>query len=175
MKYRRANIAGAMYFFTVNLADRKSALLTEQIEVLRNALRKIRLSHPFEILAMVVMPDHLHAIWELPQGDADFPLRWSLIKAAFSREMPKTELIDQSRKSKRERGIWQRRYWEHQIRDDQDLQQHVDYIHFNPVKHGYVMKASDWPYSSIHREIDRGNVTEDWGFLDVDFNNQEVE
>ena len=98
MKYRRANIAGATYFFTVNLADRKSALLTEQIDVLRNALRKIRLSYPFEILAMVVLPDHLHVIWELPQGDANFPLRWSLIKAAFSREMPKTELIHPSRK-----------------------------------------------------------------------------
>jgi putative transposase len=159
----------------VNLADRKSALLTEQIDVLRNVMRKIRLFHPFEILAMVVLPDHLHAIWELPQGDADFPLRWSLIKAAFSRAMPKTELIHQSRKLKRERGIWQRRYWEHQIRDDQDLQQHVDYIHFNPVKHGYVEKASDWPYSSIHREIERGNLTEDWGFLDVDRVNQKPE
>ena len=175
MKYRRANIAGATYFFTVNLADRKSALLSEQIDVLRNAMRKILLSHPFEILAMVVMPDHLHTIWELPQGDADFPLRWSLIKAAFSREIPKTELIHPSRKSKRERGIWQRRFWEHQIRDDQDLQQHVDYIHFNPVKHSYVLNASDWPYSSIHREIERGNVTEDWGFSDVDIVNQKFE
>src|SRR2546425_4298868 len=165
MRYRRANIAGATYFFTVNLADRKSKLLTEEIDVLRNVMRKIRESHPFEIIAMVVLPDHLHAIWRLPEGDADFPLRWSLIKAAFSREMPKIEVIRRSRKLKRERGIWQRRYWEHQIRDDGDLERHVAYVHFNPVKHGYVTRAVDWPYSSIHREIERGNVNEDWGFF----------
>jgi putative transposase len=125
MRYRRSNIAGATYFFTVNLIDRQSSLLTEQIDVLRNATRKIRQSHPFDIIAMVVLPDHLHAVWSLPDGDADFPLRWSLIKAAFSRAMPKTEGIRRSRKRKRERGIWQRRYWEHQIRDDADLEKHV--------------------------------------------------
>src|SRR4051794_21842613 len=125
MKYRRSNLAGATYFFTVNLADRQSQLLTEQIDVLRNAMRKIRQSHPFDIIAMVVLPDHLHAIWRLPEGDADFPLRWALIKAAFSREMPKIEVIRHSRKLKRERGIWQRRYWEHLIRDDDDLEKHV--------------------------------------------------
>ena len=114
MRYRRANIPGAAYFFTVNLADRKSCLLTAHIDVLRNAMRKIRQSHPFDIIAMVVLPDHLHAIWRLPEGDANFPLRWSLIKAAFSRAIPKTEVIRRSRKMKRERGIWQRRYWEHQ-------------------------------------------------------------
>jgi len=105
MRYRGANIPGATYFFTVNLADRKSNLLTEQIDLLRNTMRKIRQSHPFDILAMVVLRDHLHAIWRLPEGDADFPLRWSLIKAAFSRAIPKTELIRHSRKMKRERGI----------------------------------------------------------------------
>ena len=165
MRYRRAKTAGATYFFTVNLADRSSALLTENIQELRNAVRKIRLSHPFEIIAMVVLPDHLHAIWRLPEGDADFPLRWSLIKAAFSRMIPKTEVIRRSRKLKRERGIWQRRYWEHQIRSDDDLEKHVAYIHFNPVKHGYVARAADWPYSSIHREIECGNVNEHWGIL----------
>ena len=98
MRYRRANIPGATYFFTVNLADRKSNLLTEHIDILRNAMRKIRQSHPFDIIAMVILPDHLHAIWRLPEVDADFPLRWSLIKAAFSREIPKTEVIRRSRK-----------------------------------------------------------------------------
>ncbi|RJF97002.1 transposase [Noviherbaspirillum cavernae] len=164
MRYRRSNIAGGTYFFTVNLADRKSSLLTEHIEVLRNAMRKICQSHPFETMAVVVLPDHLHAIWRLPEGDADFSLRWSLIKAAFSREMPKTEAIRSSRRLKRERGIWQRRYWEHQIRDD-DLEKHVAYVHFNPVKHGYVTRASDWPYSSIHREIERGSLDADWGCI----------
>jgi putative transposase len=108
----------------------------------------------------------LHAIWRLPEGDADFPLRWSLIKAAFSRTIPKTEMIRHSRKMKRERGIWQRRYWEHQIRNDDDLEKHVAYVHFNPVKHGYVTRAVDWPYSSIHREIAKGNVTGNWGHFD---------
>lgn len=110
MKYRRANIPGATYFFTVNLADRKSNLLTERIDVLRNAIRKPRQAYPFDIFAMVVLPDHVHTIWRLPEGDADFPLRRSLIKAAVSRAMPKTEVIRRSRKMKRERGIWQRRY-----------------------------------------------------------------
>ncbi|MES2073938.1 MAG: transposase [Pseudomonadota bacterium] len=166
MRYRRADIPGAMYFFTVNLADRKSRLLTEQIDALRNAMRKIRQSHPFEIIAMVVLPDHLHAIWRMPEGDPDFPLRWSLIKAAFSRALAKTETVEPSRTKKRERGIWQRRYWEHQIRDDDDLEKHVAYIYFNPVKHGHVARAVDWPYSSIHREIAEGNVTEEWAYLD---------
>ncbi len=104
MRYCRANIPGATYLFTVNLADRKSGLLTEHIDILRNAMRKIRQSHPFDIIAMVVLPDHLHVIWRLPEGDADFPLRWPLIKATFSRAIPKTEVIQRSRKIKRERG-----------------------------------------------------------------------
>jgi len=166
MRYRRSNIPGATYFFTVNLADRKSRLLIEQIEVLRSAIRKTKQSNPFEIIAMVVLPDHLHAVWRLPDGDADFPLRWSLIKTAFSRGLPRTERLDLSRRVKRERGIWQRRYWEHQIRDDDDLEKHVAYIHFNPVKHGHATRAADWPYSSIHREIAAGNVNDDWAYFD---------
>lgn len=163
MRYRRANIAGATCFFTVNLADRESRLLVEQIDLLRNVIRQVRQSHPFTIVAMVILPDHLHAIWELPAGDADYPLRRSLIKAAFSRAVPKNETIRSSRAKKRERGIWQRRYWEHLIRDDDDLVKHVDYVHINPVKHGYVKRAVDWPYSSIHREIARGSLNGDWG------------
>ena len=111
---------------------------------------------------MVVMPDHLHAIWQLPPGDSGYPMRWSLIKAGFSRGIAKTERIRESRLRKRERGIWQRRYWEHLIRDDKDLQAHVDYIHFNPVKHGYCAKPVDWPYSSIHRHIAAGWIEPDW-------------
>lgn len=163
MRYRRANITGGTYFFTVNLADRKSALLVEHIDLLREAMRKTQQSHPFEIIAIVVMPDHLHAIWHLPAGDADFPLRWALIKSAFSRSIEKTEPIQKSRQLKRERGIWQRRYWEHLIRDDDDLEKHVAYIYTNPVKHGYVTKAVDWPYSSIHRAIRQGDADENWG------------
>ncbi len=105
---------------------------------------------------MVVLPEHLHAIWTLPTDDADYPMRWSLIKASFSRSLPKSETIRQSRRRKRERGIWQRRYWEHQIQDDADLQAHVDYIHYNPVKHGHARLPVEWPHSSIHRFIERG-------------------
>ena len=136
MRYRRANVQGGCYFFTVALANRQSALLVEQVDILRHAFRVVRQRHPFEIVAMVVMPEHLHAVWQMPPGDADFAMRWSLIKSAFSRAIPKHESIRASRAKKRERGIWQRRYWEHFIRDDNDLAQHVDYIHGNPVKHG---------------------------------------
>ncbi len=162
MHYRRAKTAGGTYFFTVNLNDRKSDLLVQKIDALRDVMRKVRNRHPFTIVAMVVLPDHLHAIWRLPPTDRDFPMRWSLIKSAFSRLMPKAEVVRKSRVKKRERGIWQRRYWEHRIRDDADLARHVEYIHFNPVKHGCVDRAADWRYSSIHRYIKQGWVTADW-------------
>lgn len=163
MFYRRSLVPGGTFFFTVNLADRQGRLLTAHIDLLRATMRLIRQRHPFEIVAMVVLPDHLHAIWRLPEGDADYPTRWSLIKAGFSRGLPRTESIRTSRLGKRERGIWQRRYWEHQIRDDGDLACHVEYVHFNPVKHGYVKQAAEWPYSSIHRFIREGRVAETWG------------
>jgi len=163
MRYRRAFAEGGTYFFTVNLADRSSDLLVTRIDNLRAAFNNVRADHPFETVAMVVMPDHLHAIWQLPDGDANYPIRWSLIKGAFSRALPNTENIREARAHKRERGIWQRRYWEHLIRDDDDLRRHVDYIHFNPVKHGHAMRAADWSYSTIHRFIERGWVSEDWG------------
>jgi putative transposase len=163
MRYRRANTANASWFFTVNLAERNKSLLTENIDLLRAVMRKVKQRHPFIIEAMVILPDHLHAIWTLPEGDANYPMRWSLIKSGFSRMITKTERINASRLARRERGIWQRRYWEHQIRDETDLQRHIDYIHYNPVKHGYAGQASDWPYSSIHRYIRAGDLTLDWG------------
>jgi len=163
MHYRRSKSAGGTYFFTVNLAERTSDLLVQKIDILRQVIEAIRNRHPFTIVAMVVLPDHLHSIWRLPPKDADYPMRWSLIKAGFSRQIPKEESTRKSRKKKGERGIWQRRYWEHQIRDEKDLEKHVDYIHFNPVKHGYVTRAGNWPYSSIHRFIAKGWMTADWG------------
>lgn len=163
MRYRRTDVAGATYFFTVNLLNRKQTLLTDHIDTLRFCIKTVKQNHPFHIDATVILPDHLHAIWTLPPGDADFAKRWMLIKTAFSRSLPKNENINQSRKSKRERGIWQRRYWEHLIRDDLDYARHVDYIHYNPVKHGYVDKAVDWPYSSIHQFIEKSIVSSDWG------------
>jgi putative transposase len=136
MRYRRANTAGGTYFFTVNLADRGADTLVRNVDDLRAAITKVKAAHPFALLAMVVLPEHLHAIWRLPPGDADYPMRWALIKAGFSRRIDAGEYRRPTRLTKRERGIWQQRYWEHQIRDDADLARHVDYIHFNPVKHG---------------------------------------
>ena len=131
MHYRRALVEGATYFFTVNLAERSSRLLVDRVGDLREVVRRVREEHPFEIVAWVVMPDHIHAIWRLPENDANYSKRWALIKAGFSRAMPKTERIRESRERKGERGIWQRRFWEHLIRDDTDLQRHVDYTHYN--------------------------------------------
>ena len=163
MRYRRVLVAGGTYFFTVNLADRRSDILVRHINDLRQALDKVKNKHPFMLVAMVVMPEHLHALWRLPTGDADYPMRWSLFKASFSRRLMKDECIRPGRKAKRERCIWRRRYWEHQIRDDADLARHVDYIHYNPVKHGLVIRPVDWPYSTLQTYIERGLMNPDWG------------
>jgi putative transposase len=160
--YRRNFVSGGSYFFTVNLADRRSRLLTEHIESLRAAFRYARNRHPFTIDAIVILPDHLHAIWTLPEGDADFALRWRLIKSAFSRGLPRNDRISASRAAKSERGIWQRRYWEHTLRDEHDFARHVDYIHFNPVKHGHVSRVQDWPHSSFARMVRLGIYPTDW-------------
>jgi putative transposase len=160
--YRRSNIAGASYFFTVNLADRSSSLLAEQIALLRTAFKYAQAHHPFTIDAIAVLPDHLHTLWTLPDGDNDFALRWRLIKTTFSRGLPHHERRSASRQAKGERGIWQRRYWEHLIRDDTDFARHVDYIHINPVKHGWVKQVADWPHSSFHRYVRAGILPLDW-------------
>lgn len=136
MRYRRHYLEGGSYFFTVNLAERNRRLLVEHIDVLRDAVRGVRDRHPFQIDAMVVMPNHLHDIFTLPPGDTDYSTRWMLIKAGFSRHLPKNERIDASRLSKGERGLWQRRFWEHTLQNENDFCRHVDYIHYNPVKHG---------------------------------------
>lgn len=161
--YRRAWRPGATWFFTVNLADRRSSLLVERIDTLRHAFRYVLRSHPYRVDALCVLPDHLHALFTLPPGDADFAVRWNLIKGHFSRHLPSDEDITASRLRKRERGIWQRRYWEHQIRDDEDLVRHLDYTHFNPVKHGHAERVVDWPHSTFHREVAAGRLAADWG------------
>lgn len=160
--YRRDQTCGGTWFFTVNLADRRSDLLTKHIGLLRQAHRKVKQAHPFAIDAMVVLPDHLHAIWTLPADDVDFPTRWRLIKKTFSLALPRFEPISASRQQQGERGIWQRRYWEHRIRDEADFARHVDYIHINPVKHGHSSCASDWPFSSFHRFVHHGLLSADW-------------
>jgi putative transposase len=162
-RYRRAKIEGGVFFFTVALADRSSDILIRHIDRLRRIYGSVQEHQPFETVAICILPDHLHAIWSLPAGDADFALRWSLIKSAFSRGLPDTGLLSPSNVSRREKGIWQRRYWEHAIRNDADLERHVDYIHFKPVRHGYVSRVCDWPYSSFHQYVERGVLPPDWG------------
>ena len=161
-EYRRLRIPGGCYFFTVALANRRSSLLVERIDPLRRAIVRTRQSLPFEIDAFVVLPEHLHAIWTLPDGDDDFSARWRLIKMLFSNSVAGGEPISASRKSQGERGIWQRRFWEHAIRDDRDYAAHFDYVHFNPVKHGLVSHVADWPYSTFHRCVTRGLYPADW-------------
>jgi putative transposase len=162
-RYRRAKIEGGTFFFTVTLADRSSDILVRHIDRLRNAYVSAQKRFPFQTIAICILPDHLHAIWSLPPENSDFSYRWNLIKGGFSRGFPGRADRTQSKLSRREKGIWQRRFWEHAIRDDADLERHVDYIHFNPVKHGYVTRLCDWPHSSFHRFVAEGILPADWG------------
>ena len=155
MQYRRAKVPGGTYSFTVVTCDRRPILCQpDNILLLRQAFRHVRQNHPFTIDAVVILPDHLHCIWTLPKDDFDFSTRWRLIKSYFSRHCLREdgEKASLSRYSKQERGIWQRRFWEHCIQDETDLANHLNYIHNNPVKHGLVASPQDWPYSSIHRQ-----------------------
>ena len=160
--YQRSRVPGGTYFFTTNLLDRTSCLLVDEINALRTAVRKVRRAQLFHIDCWVVLPDHMHCIWTLPPGDVDYPSRWKTIKITFAKSIPKTESISTVRLAKGERGIWQRRYWEHTIRGDLDYSRHVDYVHFNPVKHGHVARVCDWPYSSFSRFVARGIYSRDW-------------
>jgi putative transposase len=166
--YRRNFVPGGTYFFTVNLLDRKQDLLIRHVNALRAAVTTVRRSHPFEIVAWVVLPDHMHCIWTLPPGDANYSERWRLIKLLFARAVPKGEPISSMRKERHERGIWQRRFWEHTIRDEADLNSHIDYIHYNPVKHGHAIEATEWSHSTIHRFIKEGVLETDWGDSAID-------
>ena len=160
--YRRLWVPGGTYAFTVNLADRSRRLLAERFDVLRDVTCAVRHRHPFEIVAWVAMPNHLHAVWTMPDGDHDFALRWMLIKQSFARAMHADDHITASRLRRRERGIWQRRYWERLVRDERDLGHCIDYIHFNPVKHGLVDNVADWPHSSFHRHVRDARLPVDW-------------
>ncbi|MBS0563020.1 MAG: transposase [Proteobacteria bacterium] len=159
--YLRPRAPGASVFFTVALADRRSDLLVREVGRLRAAVAAVRAARPFGIEAWVVLPDHLHAVWWLPEGNADYSVRWGAIKARFTRGLPAGRLRE-SHEFRREKGIWQRRFWEHHIRDEADLEAHVRYCWINPVKHGLVERAVDWSYSSIHRDIRVGRVEPEW-------------
>jgi len=161
--YRRMRIPGGTYFFTVNLLERyPNELLVRHIDTLRHAVRRVRRNYPFHIDAWVVLPDHLHAVWTLPPDDDDYANRWRTIKQHFPRAIEKTEYRSAVRIRRSERGVWQRRFWEHAIRDDADYAAHVDYVHINPLKHGYVDSILDWPFSTFHGFVDVGVYPPDW-------------
>jgi len=173
MRYRRAQVQGGTYFFTVVTYKRvKIFNRPENAALLRQAIEKVRKSYPFKIDAFVLLPEHFHCIWTLPQDDADFSTRWRLIKSNFSRKAshvgwveernPTGQAISASRLKKNEKAVWQRRFWEHLIRDEQDLKHHVEYIHYNPVKHGYVKAPKDWNFSSFHRYVNNGIYDLQW-------------
>ena len=161
--YLRFSLDDRPVFLTFKtLPDRQ--ILVSHREYLHRAFSLARQRHPFDIVAVVLLPDHCHLLMQLTNGDGDFSRRLSVIKSLFSRQVPKTdERVSASRASRRERGIWQRRFWDHVIRDERDLRNHVDYIHYNPVKHGYVRRAIDWPHSTFHRYLTEGVYMPDWG------------
>jgi putative transposase len=166
--YRRACIPGATYFFTVVTHNRKPLFSIDRARrVLHQAIADVRDRHTFEIEAICLLPDHLHTIWKLPVDDSDYPQRWNEIKGFFTKRFRDISSIDGnisiSRQSKGERNIWQRRFWEHLIKDESDLRKHMDYLHYNPVKHGLVGRVVDWPWSSFHRYVREGIYPTDWG------------
>ena len=163
-EYRRVWLDGSTVFFTVNCATRGAGgLLTRNIDLLRAAFRKVKKDRPFYINAIVVLPDHLHCIWTLPENDSNYSIRWRLIKGNFSRMLPAAnEPLSPSRVKRGERAVWQRRYWEHHLRDERDYRNHIDYIHYNPVKHGYCKSPKDWKYSSFNRFVNAGLYCPDW-------------
>lgn len=171
--YRRADLPGGYYFFTV-VTHQRLPFLCEQLarDCLRSAMRRVATDRPFESLALCLLPDHLHAVWQLPQGDADFSSRWKLIKMIFTRLYVRGGgshgFVGANRKRRREAGLWQRRFWEYQIRNQDDLQKHVDYTNYNPVKHGLVDNVADWPWSTYHRYVKTGWYREDYDLPAVD-------
>ena len=161
VRYRRNFVPGGTYFFTATLADRTSSALVDYVDVLRAAFRITRRERPFTIEAIVILPDHLHAIWTLPSGDSDFSGRWKRIKADFTHRLVAAG-VPVKLHSNGEYALWQRRFWEHTIRNDIDFERHVDYVHFNPVKHKLVGRVYDWPYSSFYLYVRRGLLPADW-------------
>jgi len=162
VRYRRNFLPGGTYFFTVTLLNRASRVLVDHVDALRAAMRKTPASHPFTIDAVVVLPDHLHVVMTLPDGDADYTNRWRIIKRRFTDAVVKSD-TPVARHRNGEYALWQRRFWEHTIRDEEDFERHVDYVHFNPVRHGLVSRARDWPHSSFHSYVRQGLLPPDWG------------
>ena len=170
MRYRRASVPGASYFFTL-ITQQRQRLFMDQANLTRwhGAVSKVQRARPFAIEAEVIMPDHVHMIWTLPEYDADYTTRIRLIKTMFTKSLPPPQgtSANDSRVSKGERDVWQRRYWEHVIRDEKDFQAHVDYIHINPVKHGHVERPGDWPHSTFAQWVEQGSYDPWWGSDDM--------
>ncbi|MEO7255528.1 MAG: transposase [Casimicrobium sp.] len=161
-KYLRYSPERRPIFVTVKTLT-SQAILVEHRDALRNAIETVQARRPFTIDAMVLLTDHFHTIWTLPIEDEDFSSRISVIKTLFAKQIERDdEVVTSSRTARRERGIWQRRFYDHVIRDERDLQNHIDYIHINPVKHGYVQRVQDWPHSSFHRYVRQGLLPMDW-------------
>ena len=172
MQYRRARIKGGTYFFTVVAHNRRKILtIPENVDLLRSIFQSVMDKHPFCMDAIVLLPDHLHCLWTLPNDDHDFSTRWNLIKGAFSRQCSChfKGKASGSRQTKREAAVWQRRFWEHAIRDENDFDRHVEYIHYNPVKHNLVDSPNKWPYSSFHTYVRNGLYDADWGAGGIGF------
>ncbi len=166
MQYRRSRARGARFFFTVVTHERRRFLCLEpNVALMREALRYVIGRHPFLIDAFVLLPDHLHCIWTLPEDDNDFSTRWRLIKSYFSRKCANQFKVSRTanRQKKAEQAVWQHRFWEHQIRDDRDFISHVEYIHYNPVKHGLVKSPDAWTHSTFHRYVKQGIYHSGWG------------
>ena len=166
--YRRARATGGTYFFTVVAGERRKILTaSESREALRNAINVVKRQYPFTVEAWVLLPEHLHCIWTLPEGDRDYSKRWGLIKAGFSKQtrnaLHHNARLTASKQKHRETSVWQRRFWEHSISDEEDFRRHMDYVHYNPMKHGLVNHVKDWPYSTFHRYAAKGVYPEDWG------------
>ncbi|MCP4749918.1 MAG: transposase [Proteobacteria bacterium] len=161
MKYRRLYVPGGTFFFTLT-TEKRRAILVEHINILREAFLYVIRKYPFSMEAIVILPDHLHTVWNMHEDDFDYSKRWMLIKKNFSAELPAFS-VSASKTKKREKGIWQRRFWEHLIRDENDLRNHYDYIHYNPVKHGLTKRPGDWKYSSFNRYVKQGLYPKDWG------------
>lgn len=167
-EYRRYYQPGGCFFFTLVTEGRAPILTTAHgRSALREAILKAKSRWPFGMPAVVLLPDHIHAIWNLPRGDADFSTRWAFIKQAFTRSWLRNDgaerAVSAAKARDRRRGVWQRRFWEHVIRDEVDLERHADYLHYNPAKHGLVRCPMDWPYSSFHRWVRQGDYPPDWG------------
>ena len=166
VQYRRNLLKGGTYFFTVTLINRSSNLLIQHINLLREAVKVVQQNHPFEIVAWVVLPDHLHAVWQLPIDDCDYSTRWRAIKSHFVRALKKKDVLVNMR-ADGSALVWQRRFWEHTIKNEDDLRRCVDYCYINPVKHGLVKVVADWPNSSFHSDVKRSIYPANWAGINI--------